>query len=142
MKIRALVFEDNDKLRSLISSILLKRGYEGFDFAEPGICPLYLEKDCPSPPDHTCADIIITDINMPNINGLELIENQIRHGCRVKHFAVMSFDWTDKQVEKANELGCHSFEKPFDISELNSWLVECERSIDPNRKLWDWSDSG
>lgn len=71
MKIRALVFEDNDQLRSLISTILEMRGYEVFTFSEPGSCPLYLKDKCPCPLKHTCADIIITDINMPSVTGLD-----------------------------------------------------------------------
>jgi len=28
--------------------------------------------------------------------------------------------------------------KPFGIDELNNWLNQCEKGIDPSRELWDW----
>jgi len=76
---------------------------------------------------------------MPNTTGLEFIENQIRHGCKAieKNKALMSGKWTDTELIQAKRLGCKTFEKPFKTSELLSWLDECEKRIDPNRKLSD-----
>lgn len=75
---------------------------------------------------------------MPNITGLEFIENQIKHGCNVRNFGVMSGSWSDSEVKHAKELGCTIFEKPFGVDELINWLDQCEKDIDPSRKLWDW----
>ena len=84
---------------------------------------------------HTCADIIITDIDMPKITGLDFIENQLKRGCKVRNLATMSGSWSDSQMKRAAELGCKAFTKPFDINELMSWLNHCEKSIDPARRL-------
>jgi DNA-binding NtrC family response regulator len=138
MKIRAFVFDDDEQVRSLVSSTLLQRGYEVHDFAEPGTCPLYLERECPCPESHTCGDIIITDIDMPDVTGLELIENQIKRSCKVRHFGVMSGTWSNSVVKHASELGCKIFKKPFGINELRDWLDQCEKTLNPSRKLWDW----
>ena len=85
-----------------------------------------------------CSDIIVTDINMPNISGLDFIENQLNHGCKVNNFAVMSGAWTDKQAEKAKKLGLYIFKKPIDMKDFNNWLDDCEKRLDPKRKLADW----
>ena len=138
MKIRALVFDDEKILRELISSVLKRREYEVHDFSEPGLCPLSLDRECPCPAGYTCADIIITDLNMPNITGLEFIENQIKHGCKVRNIALISGDWSEPETKRAHELGCLTFSKPLRIAELIDWLNQCEKRIDPNRKLWDW----
>ena len=138
MKPRAFVFDDDEQVRSLVSSLLLQRGYDVHQFSEPGSCPLYLEHQCPCPESHTCGDIIITDIDMPNVTGLELIENQIRHGCKVRHFGVMSGNWSDSVVKHASELGCKIFKKPFGIKKFRDWLDQCEKTLNPSRKLWDW----
>ena len=138
MKIRAFVFDDDEQVRNVISELLKERGYEVHGFSEPGICPIYLEQRCPCLLDHTCADIIITDINMPYMTGLELIENQLRNGCKVKNIMVLSGSWTDAQVTYAKALGCKIFKKPFKIDEFFNWLDECERRLDPKRKLSDW----
>jgi hypothetical protein len=52
----------------------------------------------------------------------------------------MSAAWADAQLEQAKRLGCRIFRKPFQIKELNEWLDECEKRIDPNRKLADLSE--
>ncbi len=90
MKIRAIVLEDDDNIRSLISSILNKREYQVFAYQEPGACPLNLKHACPCPLEHACGDIIITDINMPNISGLNFIENLLNQGCKINNFMLMS----------------------------------------------------
>lgn len=137
-RIRALVFDDDQVVRELLSSVLLRRGYEVYAFSEPGVCPLVSERQCPCPARYSCADIIITDLNMPNMTGLDLIENQIDRGCKVRNLAVLSGDWSDHEVKRASQLGCMTFSKPLRVAELNEWLNQCEKGIDPERKLWNW----
>ncbi|MCK5595123.1 response regulator [bacterium] len=138
MKLRALVFEDDESICFMIASILEKRGYEVFKFSEVGGCPLFLKQDCPCPLNYVCADIIITDINMSGINGLNFIENQLNHGCKAENIGVMSGTWDDNQIKQANKLNTHIFHKPFELENLFSWLEACESKIDPERKLSDW----
>lgn len=137
MRLRIFVFEDNDALRSAISSLLEIRGYEVLSYSEPLLCPAYLNRECPCPQNHACGDVFITDNVMPNMTGLDFIESQKRHGCKAiaKNKAVMSATWTDAELERAKELDCKTFQKPFETNELLSWLAECEKRIDPNRKL-------
>ena len=79
-----------------------------------------------------------TDIDMPKVSGLKLIENQIRRGCKVRHFGVMSGVLSNSVVKHAIELGCKIFKKPFEINKLRDWLDQCEKSLNSSRKLWDW----
>ncbi|NIO04767.1 MAG: hypothetical protein GTN74_09180 [Proteobacteria bacterium] len=139
MRLRAFVFEDNEALRGTISSILKSRGYEVFSYSEPLACPAYLDRECPCLEDYACGDIFITDNGMPKMTGLEFIENQLRHGCKAieKNKAVMSGAWTDSEREQGQRLRCRTFEKPFKTNELLSWLDECEKRVDPHRKLSD-----
>ncbi|NIQ37016.1 MAG: response regulator [Proteobacteria bacterium] len=139
MKVRAFVFEDNDTLRSMMSSVLEGRGYEVMSFPDPGFCPMVLNRECPCPHKHACADIIITDINMPSMTGLEFLENRRQNGCKVKNRAVMSGRWSEEELDKARKLGCKIFEKPFSFADLGRWLEECEKRLDPKRKLSDLS---
>ena len=105
MKLRAFVFEDNDALRTTISSILEKRGYEVFSYSEPLLCPVYLDRECPH--EHPCMDILITDVRMPNMTGLDFIENQRRYGCKaiVSNKAVISGAWADQELERGRARG-------------------------------------
>jgi CheY-like chemotaxis protein len=137
MKIRAFVVDDNEAVRSLLSHILEDRGYEVRASSEPAHCLVYLDRTCPCPKDHACGDIFIVDIDMPNMTGLEFIENQMLNGCKaiVQNKAVMSGDWSAERARHAKGLGCKILNKAFDMDEFTAWLDACEKRIDWNRKL-------
>ncbi len=138
VKIRAVVIDDEEAIRDLISDILEMRGYEVHASSEPLLCPIYLaDCECPCPSEHFCAHIIITDIYMPNMTGFEFIEHLKSSGCKVQNIAVMSGNWTDVEIKHAKSLDCHMFQKPFKIDEIEKWLNECEKKLDHNGKLSD-----
>ena len=134
MRIRALVFEDNEGMRELIREVLDSREYEVFAFSHPGQCPLHVVKACPCPLEEACADIIISDVQMPHVSGLEFVEGQREKGCRVRNIALMSAAWTEADLRVAEKHGYRTFHKPFPLSEMLDWLDECEAGIDPNVK--------
>lgn len=135
MKVRAVVFEDDEFARSMLWRLLDKRGYEVFTFPHPGLCPLSRSDEC----FYACADILISDVEMPVTNGLEFVEQQVRKGCKVRNIAPMSGAWSNSDLQYAWRLGCRTFEKPMDLGQFNAWLDECERTVDPNRVLAEWT---
>jgi len=142
MRKRILVFDDDETIRSFLWQILDKRGYEVFTFPEPGSCPLHIKDNCDCPLEQACGDIILSDVDMPGISGLHFIESQFKKGCKVKNVGLMSGAWSEADLKLAQKLGCHVFQKPFTIDELNEWLDYCEGQIDPKRKLSnDWLKS-
>jgi DNA-binding NtrC family response regulator len=134
---RILIFEDNDILRATLKYVLNERGYEVFTFSDPGFCQLYDSINHKCPVDHACADIILSDVNLPTKTGLELIKEQQQKGCKVKYRALMSGDWTDSILKEARKLDCHIFHKPFNMENLFQWLNKCSEKINSNRKLYD-----
>jgi len=135
MKPRVLIFENNDILRSTLKQILDQRGYEVITFPDPAMCPVYDSVNHNCPLDHVCADIIISDVNMPTKSGLELIKDRKLNGCKIKYRALMSGDWTDSDLQNAQELGCRVFHKPFIFEEMLLWLDDCTERINSERKL-------
>jgi DNA-binding response OmpR family regulator len=135
---RIFIFEDNDILRDTLEYILNERGYEVFAFSDPRLCRVYdsINHNCGT--DHACADIIISDVNMPTKTGFELIKEQQQKGCKVKFRALMSGDWTDFSLKEARELGCYVFHKPINMKKLFRWLDECSGKINSKRKLYDF----
>jgi len=133
MKIRALVFEDEAPIRALLNYILKERGYEVIEFSDPSQCALASGDACL----HACADILISDVKMPGMTGLEFIERQQALGCPLRNVALMSGDWTDEDAERAEKAGVMLIRKPFKLAELDAWLNQCEASIDPSRELFD-----
>jgi len=76
---------------------------------------------------------------MMGANGLDFIEELIERGCRQPNFALMSGDFSDADLDRAAELDCVLFTKPLNMEALTVWVEEVERSIPPERILYDWS---
>jgi len=138
MKIRCFLFEDDERVRALLLQILESRGYEVLSFSDPELCPMYGASACPCNPEETCGDIIISDVKMPNVTGLGFVDRQKEIGCKINNVALISGAWSDFDLEHAQKLGCKTFQKPFILDELNEWLNECEKGVDPNRILRNW----
>jgi DNA-binding response OmpR family regulator len=138
MKIRALVFEDDNTLRYVVKCALDARGYEVMVFENPAECALLKNHDCRCESNEVCADIMVSDVDMPEVSGLEFAKTQTRKGCKIVSIGLMSGRWSEPQLKEARELGCKTFEKPLDIGELNHWLDECELRIPKDRMLSDW----
>ena len=124
MRLRAVVVDDDDLIRSTLSSVMENRGYKVIASSEPLFCPVYLNRKCPCLPHQTCCDILITDINMPNMTGLEFIENQIKNDCKIPNIAIMSGNWKYTDRERTESLGCRIIVKPFGLDEIGQWLDE------------------
>jgi CheY-like chemotaxis protein len=137
-KVRVILLDDNDGIRSDLSQIFAARGYEVFAFSNPAICPLQIMPECRCNANQACTDIIVSDIDMPNMTGLSFIENQKKKNCKCQHIVLMSGNWAEQDLLRAHELGCKTFAKPFTFQELYEWLDEVERSIEPTRELYNW----
>ena len=137
MKLRAFLFEDDLLVRSLLQMLLEHRGYEVVAFSDPALCPLHPAPACQCPPGQTCADVILSDLQMPNVHGLEFAERQLEKGCKCQHRALMSGAWSEADRARAQELGCRVFDKPVSSEQLQDWLDEVEQTVDPGRMLFD-----
>ena len=142
MKYRLIVLEDNDIIRSALGQFFESLGYEVYSFQDPSLCPLYGKQFCDCPLEHACSDVILSDINMLQVKGIDFVKDMRQKGCKVKNIAVMSGDWTTEAIEQAGKFDIKIFEKPFDLEALKDWLNKCEIGIDEDRKLSNWADSG
>jgi len=132
------VFDDSEFIQRFFKSLLEKRGYEVLIFSDPDVCPLQHEHDCHCDSNHVCADIIISDIKMPKVSGLQFVDGQKEKGCKIKNIAFMSGPWSKSDLKYAQELGCKVFHYPYTFEEINDWLDECEKNISPGRLLSNW----
>ncbi len=109
----ALVVDDSDTMRSLIKSLIEEVGDIDVLEAPTGFEAL---KILP----HEPFDIIILDINMPDINGLELM-NFIKTNERYKDIPVIfvSTQRSEEDRKKGMSLGAFAYlTKPFKAEEL------------------------
>lgn len=137
MQTRILLFEDDESTRNLVGMFLRAKGYEVLDFVSPVTCSLVSEKKCECPRNHACADMIITDMNMPGMTGLELIRGQIEKGCHAppQNKVVISAALTREQEQELCALGCWCLRKPFKLPDLLGWVRSCEGNIPADREL-------
>ncbi len=96
-----LVVDDDLKSRKIISMLLEERGYK-ISLAKNGAEALsILSRNNP-------FDLILTDINMPGMSGIELIETLKERGMAIPFCVVSAVD--DKTViSRLQGLGCSGF---------------------------------
>lgn len=139
MRNRAIILDDNASIRNILWTFFNKRGYEVFSFPDPQLCPLHTLQACPCPAESSCADIIVSDVKMENGNGVDFLERLIQKGCRQRHFALMSGNFSEADQVRARRLNCRLFSKPLDIAQLTAWVEEVERATPVGRTLHNWA---
>jgi CheY-like chemotaxis protein len=137
---RILIFDDHQEILDLLAAVFNSRGYEVLTYPHPGACPIFNNEDCSCAEGQSCTDIILTDINMPVMKGLDFIEKQLDKGRQCRHLALMSGDYTPDDRKRANDLGLKFFQKPFDIADVFKWLDQIEENINPQRQLTDYKE--
>jgi DNA-binding response OmpR family regulator len=142
MRLRAVIFDDEPAMRQVLWALCDRRGYEVFTFPDPGLCPLYGMRSCPCPLGTFCADILLSDLNMPEVQGLDFVEGLFAKSCVAPHIALMSAAWSEAARARAVRLGCRLFTKPFSSTEMLAWFDTVEAQVKPTRTLLDWRSQG
>ncbi len=132
-KPRIIIFDDDAMVLEILRDIFSIINFEVQSFTEPIICS---PNNCSNP----CADIIITDFQMPRINGIDLLKHQIQQGCpiHIKNKAIMSGDLPDKYAGSVKEFADTFFQKPICIKKLNMWTKECISRNDLSQPLGNY----
>lgn len=133
MKLRIMIVDDDADIRKLLQTALESKGYEVTTLADPTAFPYINRKSCPCPPDQPCTDILIADIVMPNIEGIDFIKHLKEAGClplNRGNVAVMSGYLTIHYLNQLNNLGIQYFRKPFELAEIYSWVEQCRQRIE------------
>lgn len=131
--LRILVVDDNADIRELLKSALSLKGYEVTTISNPSEFPYINERTCTCPEGHPCTDIIIADIVMPKIEGIDFLKQLKGAGCwPIKRgmAAIMSGYLTIHYMNELNSLGIHYFRKPFELSEVFAWVEGCREQFE------------
>ncbi|MCK5111604.1 MAG: response regulator [Arcobacteraceae bacterium] len=109
-KVKILFVEDEEDLITIISDTLNKL-QANFETAANG----QLAFDKIINEESEAFDLVVTDINMPVMNGLELIE-KVQQINEDLPFIIMSAHTEPEYIKKAEELGIDNYLlKPFDF---------------------------
>lgn len=135
-KPRAILYDDEPALLSLLTLFLEQRGYEVLAFDEAVACPVY-EDGGRCDKRRPCGDLIISDLEMPLMSGVELLRRQTLQGCRlsIENKAILSGNLDPDTRETIRGLGAEAFAKPCRLGTLAAWVGECERRMDLSRPL-------
>ncbi len=119
MSKKVLVVDDSTIMRSLVVSAIEE--LEGVETVEAANGSEALK----TLPQHK-FDLIITDINMPEINGLEIVHFVKTHQLyKTIPTIIISTDHGDAEVKKGLSLGANRyFIKPFQMDELKEVVSE------------------
>ncbi|MCS2609686.1 sigma-54-dependent transcriptional regulator [Halomonas dongshanensis] len=105
-----LVVEDDPAIRELLEEELQDAGYQtqGVASAEEGIALL----------SHTQVSLIITDVRLPGMTGIQLLQQLRQEGSDVGIIVITAFGTIDQAVE-ALKLGADDFlTKPLDLDAI------------------------
>ncbi|PSM51789.1 two-component system response regulator [Campylobacter blaseri] len=133
-QISVLLVEDDEDLRIAIEQSLkmyckdvsvASNGLDGFD--------KYFQKN---------FDIVITDINLPKLNGLEMLEEITKRAGKINSIIITSYDTTEHFLASI-ELGAYNYlRKPFRVEELQTTILlatsnKCDETV-KFRKLYEY----
>lgn len=117
--IRILYVDDSSTVRDMVEGCLLELGYFNIQAAEDGVEALALAQE-------EEYEFIITDINMPNMDGIELIQKlRETFTYAITPIMVLSTEWTDEMKQRGKEAGATSWiVKPFDKELIHRGIRE------------------
>jgi two-component system chemotaxis response regulator CheY len=119
MAYTVLVVDDSSSIRAIIKKIIKVSGFDvgAFLDASDG-------KEALAVMEASRVDLVLTDINMPNMNGLELITRMKQtHALASIPVVVVSTEGSEKKMAQAMSLGAVGYvKKPFVPEEIKQTL--------------------
>ena len=122
---KLLIVDDSATMRKIIMRGIRQSGFKVDEFLEAGNGKEALQIIS----SNSGIDIVLTDINMPEMNGLELLE-ALRSSAETKDIPVIMIttEGSEAVIEKAKQLGVNGFiRKPFTPEALGSTLSSVVR---------------
>lgn len=135
--LRILVVDDDSMVCRLVGDILIRQGYETQTAANAKEA---LEKI--HAPGHALPDLLVLDIMMPEMDGLELYE-VLRKDPKTRHIPAifLTAKGEDHARAKALMLGCFRFlQKPSSLKEISQSVNLCLTDAQQTQALLEETD--
>ena len=121
---RILIVDDFSTMRRIIRGLLKESGYENADEAEDGVHALDTLRNA-------AFDFVISDINMPNMNGFELLQ-RIKADETLRHLPVLMVTAEARKediVRAAQEGAAGYIVKPFTKATLEEKVAKIMQKL-------------
>jgi two-component system chemotaxis response regulator CheY len=121
---RFLIVDDFSTMRRIIRGLLKEIGYENADEAEDGVRALDVLRNA-------AFDFVISDINMPNMNGFELLK-LIKSDETLRHLPVLMVTAEARKediVRAAQEGAAGYIVKPFTKATLEEKVAKIMQKL-------------
>ncbi len=119
---RALVIDDDQSIRNLITKMLILAGFEVDECVNGKEGELTLKKNN--------YDIVTLDLHMPVLDGESLLRNFRKSEDKIPPIVVISGNLTDSKIQDLKKLGVKGFiNKPFG---METFFKEMERHVPVN----------
>ena len=122
-----LVVDDEPKICQLLEQILTARGCT-VRLAADGLDGL-------SQFQQRSADVVITDLKMPKLSGVELLRELKRLDPLLSIVVITAYPSVEGAVEAMKHGACDFITKPFDIVQIQAILYRCQQRITLSRQL-------
>ncbi len=139
MAFNVLIVDDSLSMRSVIKKTIKVSGFKVGEYLEAsdGKEALKILADA-------WVDLVLTDINMPNMNGLELIttmhDDQILRSIPV---VMVTTEGSEKSIQKSMEMGAKGYiKKPFQPEDIKRVLNSIMGEAEDGESGDDESDEG
>lgn len=108
--LRAAIIDDEDEVLDLIEQILKEEGLDIKRFNRAEDLLALLSKQT--------FDIIISDLVLPGISGLDLLDDLNKRGLDVPFVLITGYASLDSAIEAVNRGAFYYIKKPFNIEEI------------------------
>ena len=106
------IVDDDKSIRWVLEKALSREGVDITSFSDPG---QVLEKV-----KHDIPDVVISDIRMPGMDGISLLEKIKQHAPEVPVIIMTAYSDLDRAVSAFREGAFEYLSKPFDVDEVVS----------------------
>jgi DNA-binding NtrC family response regulator len=129
---RILIVDDHREIRSILEEYLREEGYQA-DGAGDGQEALAMQEAEP-------FDLIITDLNMPGMTGIELIKEITKSDYATEFIIITGYASLDTAIEAVKAGAFDYIVKPFRIEELKVVIKNVKDKVvlkKANKQLFD-----
>jgi two-component system response regulator GlrR len=113
-----LLAEDDANLRSMLAIVLRRDGYRVQEFRDGGELRAHLRGGAARNPQLTEGVLVVTDLRMPEVDGLTLMQEMGGMGPAVPFILLTAFGSADVHAAARATGAIAVLDKPFDFDDL------------------------